>query len=262
MSRLCRVPVFLLFLGAVGITACSDSASHPDLSGTWDNGGGIAFINPQNVGNSICVVGCPEIESAGRDNSAGNGTRVEPSRPQYQEQWLARVEGLKDRQVEEDPVLRCYPPGVPRIGPPDKIVQTETEIVFLYDDVSGNFFRVIPVDGRGHRDDVEPSFHGDAIGWWEGDTLVVESVNFNDESWLTDDGAFHSTDLRVVEHLHLDQGELVWTATAYDPEILAEPWEVPERRATPADHEILEAPLCLERDLQHMVDDTYHANPR
>ena len=72
-------------------------------------------------------------------------------------------------------MLRCVAPGVPRIGPPDKIVQRAGEAVFLYEDVSGSFFRIVPTDGRPHPTNNEPSFLGDAVGHWEGDTLVVET---------------------------------------------------------------------------------------
>jgi hypothetical protein len=175
---------------------------------------------------------------------------------------MAKVADLDERQVDEDTVLRCFSPGLPRIGPPDKIVQTPSEIIFLYDDYTGNYFRVVPMDGRPHRTDVEPGFLGDAIGWWEDDTLVVESVNFNDDTWLTDDGSFHTTDLRVIERISRDGDSLHWLATAYDPEILAEPWEMRPRLAQLTDDEILEAPPCIDRDLDHIVENISHDNVR
>ena len=159
-------------------------------------------------------------------------------------------------------MLRCYPPGVPRIGPPDKIVRTPNEVIFLYDDYTGNHFRIVRLGGRPHRTDVEASFLGDAIGWWEGDTLVVETVGFNDETWLTDDGSFHTKDLRVIERLRRDGDSLQWRATAHDREILQEPWALLPRIATRTDQEIIEAPLCIERDLDHVVDGTHHDNIR
>jgi len=141
-------------------------------------------------------------------------------------------------------------------------VQTPTEFVFLYDDYTGNFFRVVPVDGRPHRSDVEPGFLGDAIGWWEDDTLVVETVNFNDETWLTDDGSFHTTNLRVIERIKRDGDTLTWEATAHDPEVLAEPWRLRTRTAYLTDVEIVEAPPCIERDLEHLVEPLHHDNIR
>ena len=80
--------------------------------------------------------------------AAPAGAFPAPDRPSYKPEVMAKVKDLTERQVEEDPILRCLSPGVPRIGPPDKIVQQENQIVFLYDDVNGNFFRVIPTDGR------------------------------------------------------------------------------------------------------------------
>jgi hypothetical protein len=232
---------------------------HPDFSGTWENGSGIEFVQPQQKGASVCIFGCggapppPETQ----------GAAPTPSAPRYKPEFAARVADLAKRQVSEDPVLRCMAPGVPRIGPPDKIVQRAGEAVFLYDDVSGNFFRIVPTDGRAHRKDAEPSFLGDAVGHWEGDTLVVESVKFNTETWLTDDGAFHTKDLRVVERLRRTGADtLEWAATVYDPAVLAAPWEVAPRVARAAKLDLVEAPPCIERSLSHMVDDTHHTNPR
>ena len=232
---------------------------HPDLSGTWDNGAGIDFVRPQQDGDSICVVGCGGGPPPARPAGAAP---PRPSTPQYRPEFAARVADLDARQVEEDPVLRCVAPGVPRIGPPDKIVQRAGEVVFLYEDVSGSFFRIVPTDGRPHPTNNEPSFLGDAVGRWEGDTLVVETVNFNDQTWLTDNGAFHTTDLRVVERLRRTADTLEWSATAHDPAVLAQPWELAQRVARLTDIEIVESPPCIDRSLEHMVDDSHHTNPR
>ena len=243
----------LVLLVSVAVAQAPTSPDgHPDLSGTWDNGSGIDFVAPVQIGASICVRGC---DTNPRGVQAGD-------RPTYRPEVMAIVNDLEARQVEEDTVLRCFAPGVPRIGPPDKIVQTETELVFLYDDYTGNFFRVVPIDGRPHRADVEPGYLGDAIGWWEDDTLVVETVNFNDDTWLTDDGSFHTTDLRVIERLSIVDDTLRWAATAHDPEVLAEPWALKTRTAYRSDSEILEAPPCIERDLEHLVEPLHHDNIR
>jgi hypothetical protein len=238
-----------------GIPRTSDG--HPDLSGTWDNGAGIDFVRPTKDGNSVCIFGCAE---GAPPPAAGPAPRQ--STPQYRPEFAARVADLDKRQVEEDPVLRCVAPGVPRIGPPDKIVQRAGEAVFLYEDVSGSFFRIVPTDGRPHPTNNEPSFLGDAVGRWEGDTLVVETKNFNDQTWLTDNGAFHTAELRVVERLSRTAETLEWTATAYDPAVLAAPWELAKRVARATDIEIVESPPCIDRSLEHMVDDSHHTNPR
>jgi hypothetical protein len=235
------------------------SDGHPDLTGTWENGSGIDFVQPHKVGESICVFGCG---GAAPPPAAAGAAQPPPDRPKYRPEFAARVADLRARQVSEDPVLRCLAPGVPRIGPPDKIVQRPGEVVFLYDDVSGNFFRIVPTDGRPHRKDAEPSFLGDAVGHWEGDTLVVETVNFNTDTWLTDDGAFHTQALRVVERLRRAGDTLEWVATAEDPAVLSAPWNLPPRIAKLTSVDLVEAPPCIERSLEHMVDGSHHTNPR
>ena len=159
-------------------------------------------------------------------------------------------------------LLRCRPPGLPRIGPPDKIVQSNREVVFLYEDVSGPFFRVVPLDPKATRNDDSETWLGNALGRWEGDTLVVDSRHFNDESWLTDDGAIHSKQLQVTERLRRVGDVIEYQATVVDPVMLAEPWVLRPRRLTRTDIEFGEPAPCIEQDLQHMVDDTHHTNPR
>ena len=231
---------------------------HPDLSGTWDNGAGIAFVRPRQDGDSICIFGC----AGGAPPPPAAGPAPQQTAPKYRPEFTARVADLDTRQVDEDPVLRCFAPGIPRIGPPDKIVQRAGEVAFLYEDVSGSFFRVVPTDGRAHPTNNEPSYLGDAVGHWEGDTLVVETRNFNDLTWLTDNGAFHTTGLRVVERLRRTADTLEWEATAQDPAVLVEPWQVAKRVAQLTDIEIVESPPCIDRSLDHMVDDSHHTNPR
>ena len=241
---------------------------HPDLNGTWDNGSGIDFIHPEHEADgSICVSGCapqaPAAKAASAPAPAPAAPRVRPPRnfPKYRPEFLAKVAHLEKNQLQLDPVLHCRSPGLPRIGPPDKIVQQPRQIVFLYDDVSGSFFRIIPMDGRKHRNDVDPSTLGDSIGHWEGDTLVVEANQFNDDAWLTDNGAFHSVDLTVTERLQRVGNTLQYQAIATDPKVLLEPWKV-TRTAQLTDVDLIEATPCIDKDLAHVVDGTHHDNPR
>ena len=101
--------------------------------------------------------------------------------------------------------------------------------MFLYDDVSGSFWRIIPTDGRKHRDDADESYLGDAVGHWEGDTLVVETANFNDDTWLTDNGAFHTKELRVVERSRAAATRWSGRRQSDDPKVLVEPWKLRPR---------------------------------
>jgi hypothetical protein len=90
----------------------------------------------------------------------------------------------------------------------------------------------------------------------------VESKKFTDNTWLTDDGSFHTKDLQVTEKITRSGDTLEWRATAYDPEVLAEPWQLRPRTAQLTDLEIIESPPCVERDLDHMEDMSSHDNPR
>jgi hypothetical protein len=159
-------------------------------------------------------------------------------------------------------VLQCHPPGVPRIGPPGKIVQSAREVVFLYDDVNGSFFRIIPIDGRPHRKGLPASFLGDAIGRIEGDTLIVEAQNFNAETWLTDNGAFHTTNLKVTERFRRRGDTIEYSAIVADPSVLVEPWSPKPQVMWITDQELEESPRCDDRDLEHIVDGSHHDNPR
>ena len=237
---------------------------HPDLNGTWDNGSGIDFVQPQkSADGSVCIAGCPPAAAAPPpSSSATRQATAAANMPHYKAELLGKVKDLDKRQVDADPVLRCKNPGLPRIGPPDKIVQQSKQIVFLYDDVSGAFWRIIPMDGRPHRDDVDPSYLGDSVGHWEGDTLVVEANQFNDDSWLTDNGAFHTADLRVTERLHRVGDTIEYQAVVDDPKVLVEPWK-PKMRTLKLSHsELVEPTPCVDQDMKHLMDDTHHANPR
>ena len=221
-----------------------------DLTGTWGAVPGADSIAQDLGDGGVCIFGC----GPARD-------RLPPDRPVYKPEFQARVADPEARQVDEDPSLTCQPPGVPRIGPPDKIMQNENELVFLYDDLNGPFWRIVPTNGAEHRD-IQPTYLGDSIGWWEDDTLVVQTIHLNTRTWLTDDGSFHTTNLRVVERIARDGDTLTWRATAHDPEVLAEPWQLLPRTAHLTDVEIVEAPPCIERDLEHMVEPLHHDNIR
>jgi len=240
-----------------------------DLNGTWDHLGGIEFVRPQSLdGGSVCVVGCPPPAPAARGGGAGaraGGPAPAPPAanfPKYKPEFLAKVKDLSERQVDVDTALRCQPPGVPRIGPPAKIVQTAREVVFLYDDVNGSFFRIIPTDGRAHRKDLPESYLGDSIGRYEGDSLVIETVNFNEETWLTDNGAFHTKGLKVIERLRRVGDTIEYEAVAQDPAVLVEPWKERTQTLWLSDREIEESPRCEDRDLDLIKDGSHHDNPR
>jgi hypothetical protein len=258
-SSLVAVRHFLLVgVGAAGLAAASctgDPARPPDLNGTWGHQRVFAI-------DSVCAERLPD-GSIRNVECSSQPAEAAPAFPKYRPEFLGKVADLRDRQVQTDPVLRCHPPGVPRIGPPAKIVQTAAEVIFLYDDQNGSFFRIVPVDGRPHRTGLSSSYLGDAVGHFEGDTLIVETINFTDETWLTDNGAFHTRELKVIERLRRVSDTIEYQAAAHDPAVLVEPWTPPTRMLQRSKNELEEPPRCEERDLLHMVDPSqYHENPR
>ena len=96
---------------------------------------------------------------------------------------------MKSRMAADDPEARCLPTGVPRVAPyPWRIVQAPafgkaTHLFFLFE---GNIhsYRQIFMDGRDHPDDLEATWYGHSVGHWEGDTLVIETVGFNELFWF------------------------------------------------------------------------------
>jgi hypothetical protein len=126
-----------------------------------------------------------------------------------------------------DPIANCFPPGVPRIylirGEPVEILQTPGKVVMLYE--YDHFVREIYADGRQHPKDPNPAWMGDSIGKWEGDTFVVDSVGFNDKTWLDNEGHPHSEDLHVVERLRrVNHDTLTIDITIDDPKAYTKSW--------------------------------------
>lgn len=137
--------------------------------------------------------------------------------------WAAKL--THDRMSKDDPEANCLPAGVPRMAPyPWKIVQTPALVVFLFE---GNIhtYRQIFLDGRKHPDDPQPTWYGDSIGKWEGDTLVVDSVGFNDKFWFDFAGHPHTEKLHVVERYRRpDSAHLDYDVTIEDPGAYTKPF--------------------------------------
>src|SRR4051812_19195564 len=236
---------------------------HVDFNGIW----GVAPLPPPvKPGQSVrWLLPLKGVNPEGTDVFKGldrwqvDGRAAAPNKPQYKPELLAKVKELSDKQGVLDPAFYCKPQGVPRMGPPTQIVQTPGQVVFLYG--SSNLFRVIPTDGRPHRADADPSYMGDSIGKFEGDTLVVDVTNFNDDTWLGSDGYFHSEKMHVVERLTRKGDVMTYQATVEDPLVLAKPWVMNTRTlklSTSRADALLEAPPCVEHDAPHIVTLDHH----
>ena len=126
----------------------------------------------------------------------------------------------------DDPTFHCDPPGLPRIAlgqAPFEIIQLPGRVLILYEDFYEH--RQIWTDGRDLPRDPDPTWYGHSVGHWQGDTLVVESIGFNDKSWIDGAGHPHSEGMRVVErYRRIDHNTLELTMTIDDPKAYAQPW--------------------------------------
>ena len=153
-----------------------------------------------------------------------------------------------------NPSLNCLPDGVPHadlLPEPFKVIQTPREILFLYE--VETTFRQIFTDGRKQLVDPNPTWMGYSTGKWDGDTLVVDTIGFNNLSWLDARGHGHSEDMRVEERFHRrDYGHLDATVTIADPKVFTKPVTVSFTEGLLPDTDLLEH-YCLEdeRDAAH-----------
>jgi hypothetical protein len=201
----------------------------PDFSGVWVGNGPIGDISSGLVEGEELVL-LPEAEAL-----------------------------MKSRMAADDPEALCLPTGVPRIAPyPWRIVQAPaygkaTHLFFLFE---GNIhsFRQIFMDGREHPDDLEATWYGHSVGHWEGDTLVIETVGFNDLFWFDFQGHPHSTQLRTIErYTRTAFGELEVVTTVDDPGAYAKPFTVKYTHTLRPGWELMEY-ICNEnnQDVEHI----------
>jgi hypothetical protein len=134
--------------------------------------------------------------------------------------------GSDPKTVMSDPVFQCFPPGVPRIylfNFPVQIVQIPGQVLMLFE--YDHYVRRIYTDGRPHDPGNGPLWMGDSIGKWEGDTLVVDTVNFNDKTLIDRVGRPHSDALHLVERIrHIDPKFMEIEFTVDDPKAYTKPW--------------------------------------
>jgi hypothetical protein len=123
----------------------------------------------------------------------------------------------------------CKPLGIPQtyVTPyPFQVVQTPKLIVLIYE--YPNAIRFVPVDGRPQVVDPDPSWMGSSVGRWDGDTLVIDAIGFNDKTEVS--GFMHTDALHVVERFRrLENGSLQYEVTVEDPNVWEKPWVIPAR---------------------------------
>jgi hypothetical protein len=181
---------------------------------------------------------------------------VDPGKPEPLP-WAEKL--LQERAAnnsKDAPGARCLTRGITAAGAlfPYEIVQTPARLVMIFeDDIPSH--RTVYLDGRPRPNDPNPTWMGHSIGHWESDTLVVDTMGFNDKSWLDPQGHPHTEKLHVTERIRRpDLGHLEIEFTIEDAAAYAKPWIIKRVADLDPDDEIGEY-VCTEgeRDVVHMV---------
>jgi len=234
---------------------------HPDLSGVWWRGA--------DVGGKTAT-GATAIPSTGAGGGAAGARAAAPPAATfpslYQPSAQAKAKKMADK---DDPALACVPTAFGTlnvsmfdVGAVAQIVQTPKFMIMLAETYHG--FQIIPFDGRPHRDSVPPSYRGDAIGRWDGDTFVVDKTNFNDENWISAEGrvSFHSDALHITErYRRVDANTLEIEATLEDSKVLTKPWVVPKQTLVLAPFDQIMELACAGAESEALVDAAARQTP-
>ena len=186
----------------------------PDLSGVWQAVNSAAWDIQDHSGQ----LGVPP----------GQGVVEGGEIPYLADSMAKKKDNFAHRATADPAEANCYQPGVPRatyMPFPFEIVQTPKQVAILYE--FAHAVRNIPMDGTPHPDGLPDTWMGDSRGHWEGDTLVIDVRNFNDQTWFDHAGNFHSDDLHVVERYTLSGADHIqYEATIEDPKVFSKPWKI------------------------------------
>jgi hypothetical protein len=168
-----------------------------------------------------------------------------PGAPKLTPEYAARLEqyraAQKQGENQQTDTANCDPPGMPQIMTqpyPVEFLFTPGKVTVAIEAYSQ--MRRIFVDGRPHQQDPDPTYQGDSIGHWEGDTLVVDSIGFIPTSYIAP-GTNHSEQMRIEERIRRVSGDTMEIRTTiYDPKALLEPWTVTRSYKRHSDWDIKE----------------------
>ena len=197
-----------------------------DLSGYWYRDGGSRTIKGTKATDVPAMT--PEGEAKLRANFPARGRNL--GEPVNDEHW-AYVRAVVPAK-SNDPILQCDPQGLPRLildSEPTEWIQLPGRLLQYFQ--WGHMLREIWMDGRelptGEAlDNLGTSWLGMSVGKWEGDTLVVNTVGFNDKTWLDIHGFPHTSEMRLEErYRRVSADKIEWTFTIHDPKYYKTPWE-------------------------------------
>jgi hypothetical protein len=230
----------------------------PDLSGIWQTGGisltGGAQGNIVPAGAAQTPAagarggGAPAVAAAGGRGGGGGQRGGAPAPGALSMQPWAAEKSAAMKNLD-DPTVHCFQPGVPRIvgmPMPFEIVQTPNKIVILYE--AFRSFRIIPTDGKKLTGESLPSYNGDSVGRWEGDTLVVDVSNFNGKIWGPGNMKVTSDAYHVIERYTPAGDTIAYEATIEDPKVLTQPYIYRTTFRKPPETRVMEYE-CLENNI-------------
>lgn len=216
---------------------------HPSLEGFWFSGTG--SVPPFQYDTTRDAKGDIEVKTVRDPSDAPRASGPNAaSQPEYKDELVQKTKDLFYNDNKNDKVYNCGQPGLPRVGAPQRIVQNGKEMVFLYADLAGMVWRLIPIGGKAPTGN-DPSYYGDAEAHWDGDTFVVHTTNFNEDTWLGEFGYVHSDKMEVTERFTRVGDTIRYDVTVSDPGVLKKPWVKPTViMRLEKDNEIIEPPVC------------------
>jgi len=154
------------------------------------------------------------------------------------------------RETTDPAVLYADPNGYPRIQMHPmkfKLVQTDDYVYHLWE--YNQNWRQIAIN-KEHSPDDPPTWYGNAVGKWEGDTLVVDSTGYKPSTWLTGQGLPHTEDLHIVERIRRDGDTLVMHLTFEDPGAFTKPWSIENKYQRVEDGAMIETIYTISDELR------------
>ena len=242
----------------------------PDLTGSWQGAGGGLQGSGGNMFRRCTPFqseNCMEWTNQSADWVFMSATRLDQRQPLYKPEHWDKIIELDQWTNKYDPVMTCLPLGIPRQGPPARIFHTDSDVTMIYRggvDGAGGYaeFRMVPLDGKPHdpRRAAQYTYMGYTVGRWEGETLVLDSIGFSDETWLGRGGFFHSDQMRVIEKFTRTGNQMLYEVTVEDPEVLVEPWVMPARtlRIANGNTIVAERGSCTESELKEVSSQMRH----
>ena len=183
--------------------------------------------------------------------------KITPEEPPAFQPWaLEKIKSMTPTELElSKSSVNCMPRGLPAIWLQNPystlLVHKPGLLVQLYEVL--NNWRVIHLDGRPLPEHPEPFFHGNSTARWEGDTLVVESIGFDERTYIMPNGWFHSEELRVIErYTRPSMNYLIVQITVEDPKVLQKPWTSAPRRWTLGDGNVYEFYCTNNKELEEL----------